>query len=139
VKPELASITGSMGFSARLPILQGAGLFVPEGRYKLSAPGIQFTGPTGEVWLADITMPKPMEIKGGEPAELKLGAPIKMTASVSQNSVKAGSRLRVEHLILGAAGEQYTVRSAKKGRVAPYVKLLDEQNKVLVQGKMEYG
>jgi hypothetical protein len=134
-----AILSGNTGFTAPITLPTKVSILVPDGSYTIKAADMPFAGPTGLVWQADISTPKPIKVSGGNQA-LVFGGPLKLTPSYRSSSVRAGQSLRIEQTVTGIAGEQYSdIRPINRGRVAPYVKLFNKKNVILAEGKMEYG
>ena len=76
-------------------------------------------------------------VEGGKTTTLQFGPPFKIKPQTSVND----RNVRVNLAIFGKAGERYRNVVLKNGNrvTAPQVKIIDQDGKVLVSGRFQYG
>ncbi len=129
-------------------IVTNKGTKVPEGTLMPESYAILKPAKDGTVWRLEAPKKKPgdlasITVTAGETKEIDVGAPLTvkpMRFLATQN--KAGERfIPIMYTITGKNGEPYSleVKMGARNAPLPYFQILDGNNKVLTEGKFEYG
>jgi hypothetical protein len=133
------------GFKYELPFKDG--FVVPEGAYRISNAHIVLADGAGKKWGALFSLPNSLIVKHADSTVVTLGGPLKMGLTCHEGpgpngvvfKLTPGGRACMEPLLTGAAGEVYENIALLGTRMAPSVKVIDADNTVLVENKMDYG
>jgi hypothetical protein len=131
-----------LGPCGRRQLQVGSGKWqLPAGKYSASIVTLRQRDDKARLWevtsYGDAGKLSDFEIREGATLSLKAGPPLQIKPQVSQDA----RRVRISLLVLGRAGERYSVAARTDGKVvpAPKLRILDESGKVLDSGRFEYG
>jgi len=127
--------------------VNGKGVPVPEGSYTVESYSVMVRTRGGTLWtlecsgnLGDLAS---LTVEKGKTAEIDMGPPLKFTPIVYRSSVDKTGKLIVPvgFAVQGKRGESYSPGFKMGARTvpAPLFQIVDDNNKVLAEGKFEYG
>lgn len=117
-------------------------LALPSGRYSVVQVIVRTTDASGEIWEIksawNFRNQPSFEIETGRTRPLEIGPPFTCTSRVTK--VPDGT-IRIEPVLKGAAGEEYSCRVLQTRRLmpAPTITIVDEKGTVLTADSFEYG
>ncbi len=132
---ELVS-DGGYGFRIALP--EKENFTAPECSYRISNASVVFDGSDGRKWSASLALSKSLILKHDDNFALVMGGSLRLGLTCKGN-LMPGGEVCIMPLLTGAAGEVYENIALAGTRMAPSVKIVDAENIVIAESKMDYG
>ena len=115
---------------------------LPAGEYQLRAGQLVLSDADGATWQVQMSGSKAFKVPADGTVLLSLGKALKVEPVVAGKAVPGGT-VAVNHKLLGASGEGYTLiykTAPSRGLPpAPAVAVEDSEGKTVAKGSMEYG
>jgi hypothetical protein len=142
--PASSSVTGRAEFRAHggiavlLPLRFGADAEMPAGVYRVENGLLTRTDAEGRAWDAAFTMQTPLPVEPGKTSSVVLGLPLTVEPMVDGEPMP-GVSICITAAVRGAGGEEYGNIAPSGARMSPAFSIVDAEEVVVLEGKMEYG
>ncbi|MCY3020905.1 MAG: hypothetical protein NTW87_17955 [Planctomycetota bacterium] len=138
VEAASLQLLSSLGYIFRCDLAKDKTVSVPAAKYSIEDGSLTLADTKGSKWTAKFTYPKTVRLKADEAVPVAIGKPL-MLKPVVKDLVRAGSRTRVTHVLMGAGGETYTGLMQGDKQLPPSVTITDSEGVKIAEGKMEFG
>ena len=126
------------GYAFRFPPATGKKLVVPESAYRVNSFRANLADRTGQLWEATCSFPAPLVVKRDVVCEVAFGVPFRLEPVV-EGELRPGVGICISSRLMGLGGELYENISPVKTRMEPRVSIIDAEDIVVLDQKMEYG